>query len=195
MEIAPTQTDAAHTTTKAKGHKYDGRSSVSFEISPDVEAQESKADGLTRAEKKAWSRFLQQNSKHNETLMILQSVSVGGRSGSTGGNTSRSIGKGVAHRLPLWMRFDKQAMLRKDFLNEMRLLSRLRHPCITTVMGAVIAPRTDPMLVMEFMDYGSLYDLIRNETMYLSGEILLQIIRDVVSGIQFLHSSSTPIMQ
>ena len=40
---------------------------------------------------------------------------------------------------------------------------------------------------MEYMEYGSLYDLLRNETMYAGGEIILQIIRDVTSGIQFLH--------
>jgi guanylate cyclase, other len=61
-------------------------------------------------------------------------------------------------------------------------------------MGAVIAPRVDPMLVMEFMEYGSLYDLLRNETMYAGGEILLQIIKDITQGINFLHSSRPPIL-
>lgn len=35
------------------------------------------------------------------------------------------------------------------------------------------------MLVMEYMDYGSLHDLLNNETMLLSGEIILQMMRDV----------------
>ena len=54
-------------------------------------------------------------------------------------------------------------------IQEMRVLSRLRHPCITTVLGAVISRSHDPMLVMEYMEYGSLHDLLQNETMYLSG--------------------------
>lgn len=65
--------------------------------------------------------------------------------------------------------FDEQAKREEEFMSEMRILSRLRHPCITTVMGAVIARNHDPMLVMEYMEYGSLHDLLRNETMYLSG--------------------------
>lgn len=52
----------------------------------------------------------------------------------------------------------------------------------------------DPMLVMEYMEYGSLYDLLHNETMEAGGEIILQIIRDIVQGIQFLHASKPPIL-
>ena len=76
----------------------------------------------------------------------------------------------------------------------MRLLSKLRHPCITTVMGAVINPYTDPMLIMEYMEYGSLHDLLHNETMFCGGEIILQILRDVAQGLRFLHSSKPPIL-
>ena len=47
---------------------------------------------------------------------------------------------------------------------------------------------------MEFMDYGSLYDLLHNETMYAGGEIILQLVRDIVQGIQFLHASKPPIL-
>lgn len=46
-------------------------------------------------------------------------------------------------------------------------------------MGAVVTRTHEPMLVMEFMEYGSLHDILRNETMYLNGEIILQIARDV----------------
>ncbi len=79
-------------------------------------------------------------------------------------------------------------------MNEMRVLSRLRHPCITTVMGAVISSIHEPMLVMEYMDYGSLHDLLRNETMYAGGEIILQIVRDIAQGLRYLHSSKPPIL-
>jgi hypothetical protein len=51
--------------------------------------------------------------------------------------------------LPRCLRFDESSKVRRDFIAEMRLLSRLRHPCITTVMGAVISSSIDPMLVME----------------------------------------------
>ena len=51
----------------------------------------------------------------------------------------------------------------------------------------------DPMLLMEFCEYGSLHDLLKNETMYAGGEICLQIMRDVASGLRYLHSSKPPI--
>ena len=44
--------------------------------------------------------------------------------------------------------------LRKDFIEEMRQLSKLRHPCITTVMGAVICKNDEPLLIMEYMSNG-----------------------------------------
>lgn len=40
---------------------------------------------------------------------------------------------------------------REEFILEMRHLAKLRHPCITTVMGAVVSCSGDPMLVMEYM--------------------------------------------
>ena len=39
--------------------------------------------------------------------------------------------------------------------------------------------RHDPVMVMEYMEYGSLHDLLQNETMPLTGEVILQIARDV----------------
>jgi len=44
------------------------------------------------------------------------------------------------------------------------------------------------------MDNGSLYDLLRNETLYTGGEIIMQICRDVAQGLRFLHASKPPIL-
>jgi len=81
----------------------------------------------------------------------------------------------------------------------------------------------EPMMVMEYMENGSLYvsnsilfghmivlvfsfvlmfvsfcivsyDLLRNETLYTGGEIILQIVRDVAQGLRFLHASKPPIL-
>jgi len=84
--------------------------------------------------------------------------------------------------------------LKQNFISEMRILSKLRHPCITTVMGAIIEDRTEPALVMEFMDRGSLYDLLHNETMILEGELLLPILCDIAQGIRFLHAASPQVI-
>ena len=82
------------------------------------------------------------------------------------------------------------------FIDEMCLLSKLRHPCITTVMGAVIPSEknAEPQLVMELMRHGSLFDLLHNDTLVLEGDILLSIMRDIVSGMRFLHAAEPPVI-
>ena len=62
------------------------------------------------------------------------------------------------------------------------------------VMGAVVSSGHDPMLVMEYMEYGSLYDLLHSESMFFSGEICLQILRDIAQGVRYLHASKPPIL-
>mmetsp|Transcript_26441 Transcript_26441/g.44151 ORF Transcript_26441/g.44151 Transcript_26441/m.44151 type:complete len:1556 (-) Transcript_26441:105-4772(-) len=85
---------------------------------------------------------------------------------------------------------DEYVRLKTEFVSEMRHLSKLRHPCITTVMGAVISKKSEPMLVMEYMDHGSLYDLVHNESMVVDGELVLPILRDIAQGVRFLHAAS-----
>jgi len=59
-------------------------------------------------------------------------------------------------------------------------------------MGAVIQRGENPLLVMEYMVHGSLYDFIHNSTIVLDGDIILPIICDIVQGILFLHSAKPP---
>lgn len=80
------------------------------------------------------------------------------------------------------------------FIREMRHLSKLRHPCITTVMGAVLERGVDPMLVMEYCDHGSLYDVLHNQSFELDGLLLLPILRDICQGMRFLHASDPQII-
>jgi len=87
-----------------------------------------------------------------------------------------------------------QKKLRKEFVAEMRYLSKLRHPCVTTVMGAVIAKKHDPMLVMEYMDHGSLHDLLHNKTIILDGDLILPILRDIAQGLRFLHAANPQVI-
>jgi len=89
---------------------------------------------------------------------------------------------------------DEYAKLKEEFMVEMRYLSKLRHPCITTVMGAVVDKRHEPMLVMEYMDHGSLYDLLHNDSMVIEGEIVLPILRDIAQGVRFLHAANPQVI-
>ena len=50
------------------------------------------------------------------------------------------------------------------------------------------------MLVMEYMDYGSLHDLLKNNTIAIDGEIILPILRDISQGVRFLHSADPQVI-
>lgn len=62
------------------------------------------------------------------------------------------------------------------------------------ITGAVTGRNVEPMLVMEYMDHGSLHDILHNETMVLEGETLLPILRDISQGIRFLHSANPQVI-
>jgi serine/threonine protein kinase len=58
-------------------------------------------------------------------------------------------------------------------------------------MGAVMPTRRDePMLVMEYMSHGSLYDVLQDDTITLKPEQILAILQDVAQGLLFLHSAA-----
>lgn len=86
-----------------------------------------------------------------------------------------------------------QKKITEDFMEEMRQLSRLRHPNVATVMGAVVDNKF-PMLVMEYMPMGSLYDVIHNPTIHLDGDMIVDILSDITQGLRFLHKSDPPVI-
>ncbi|KAG7340885.1 multi-sensor hybrid histidine kinase [Nitzschia inconspicua] len=108
--------------------------------------------------------------------------------------------KSLASRLNSWSNSmsafkTTHEQLKRDFIREMRHLSKLRHPCITTVMGAVVSPKAEPMLVMEYMRLGSLYDVLRNESIDFDiDEITLPILQDIAQGVRFLHAASPQVI-
>ena len=59
-------------------------------------------------------------------------------------------------------------------------------------MGAVINERLDedPLLVMEYCQHGSLYDILHNQTASVDGDFLLPVLRDISQGVRFLHAAS-----
>ena len=71
-------------------------------------------------------------------------------------------------------------------------LTSLLNICV--FKGAVTGKYVEPMLIMEYMDHGSLYDLLHNETVILEGELLLPILRDISQGVRFLHSADPQVI-
>jgi serine/threonine protein kinase len=111
-------------------------------------------------------------------------------------------------RLRLWVNNRASRMLAKlghkkstehvsrvdALLAEMRVLIKLRHPNITTIMGAVVNDVEFPWLVMEYMQKGSLLSLLKSEDVHLDNKHLIKLAADIVHGMRFLHASSPPII-
>jgi ABC-type phosphate/phosphonate transport system substrate-binding protein len=94
-----------------------------------------------------WDRLFNGRHSSNDMLKLLESATLSDHgSGSFSGRYSSSKSGVLQRRLPLCLRFDQHSRRISEFVNEMRMLSRLRHPCITTVMGAVVSSSLDPML-------------------------------------------------
>eukprot|EP00934_Nitzschia_sp_Nitz4_P000730 Nitzschia sp. Nitz4//scaffold400_size11000//6496//9915//NITZ4_009055-RA/size11000-processed-gene-0.2-mRNA-1//-1//CDS//3329551059//730//frame0 len=84
--------------------------------------------------------------------------------------------------------------LETEFQREMRVLSQLRHPNIVTMMGAVVANKSQPVIVMEYMEHGSLRAVLQNPTIEIGGELHLSMLRDISQGVRFLHSCKPAIV-
>ena len=60
------------------------------------------------------------------------------------------------------------------------------------VMGACIESGREPLLVMEHMEHGSLYNLLHNSTMQLEGDIVIPMIKDIVAGKRAVFDDGRP---
>ena len=56
------------------------------------------------------------------------------------------------------------------------------------------ARNEEPLLVLEHMFNGSLFDLLQNKTVSLEGEDVLHVLRDIARGVRFLHANKPPII-
>ena len=61
-------------------------------------------------------------------------------------------------------------------------------------MGAVVEKGIDALLLMEYMEKGSLYDILQNQTTVLEKDLLFPLLQDIISGIVFLHSANPPVV-
>lgn len=52
----------------------------------------------------------------------------------------------------------------------------------------------EPMLVMEYMRFGSLYDVLQDEFIRFKPEQILAILQDVAQGLRFLHSANPQVI-
>lgn len=78
----------------------------------------------------------------------------------------------------------------REFVSEVALLARLRHPNIVLFFGAC----THPMLVVtEFCERGNLFNLLHSEV-EMSWALRLRLAVDGARGLHFLHTATPPIL-
>ena len=90
--------------------------------------------------------------------------------------------------------FMKENSAKRRYMTDIRALVFLRHPNIVTIFGACLQDKLTPWLIMECMPLGSLYNLLRNQTITLEGNDILQIVLDIVRGMSFLHANKPMIL-
>ena len=72
------------------------------------------------------------------------------------------------------------------FKREIKLMVRLRHPNIVTMLGST--RETKPLIVMEYMPRGTLHDLLASPTFAVPPGLLYSMARNVVAGLRYLHA-------
>ena len=79
--------------------------------------------------------------------------------------------------------------------DDIKKLARLRHPCLTTVMGGMVIKvkgHKEIHMVMELMEIGSMWDLLRNEMYPIVPATALRFLKDISKGMHFLHDAQPP---
>ena len=61
-------------------------------------------------------------------------------------------------------------------------------------MGAVMERKEHPALVMEYMQLGSLYEVLQNKSIALDGDLMLPILQDIAQGVRFLHTADPQVI-
>eukprot|EP00292_Cryptomonas_paramecium_P004582 CAMPEP_0113710804 /NCGR_PEP_ID=MMETSP0038_2-20120614/30374_1 /TAXON_ID=2898 /ORGANISM="Cryptomonas paramecium" /LENGTH=851 /DNA_ID=CAMNT_0000636929 /DNA_START=237 /DNA_END=2788 /DNA_ORIENTATION=+ /assembly_acc=CAM_ASM_000170 len=87
---------------------------------------------------------------------------------------------------------DQVQLSNERWLESVRALNVARHPSICTLLGFISEPH--PAFVMEYMESGSLYDVLRNVSFQLDEADLFTFVRDVCQGMRYLHEASTPMI-
>ncbi|KAI4330000.1 hypothetical protein MLD38_028315 [Melastoma candidum] len=81
----------------------------------------------------------------------------------------------------------------EEFISEVRIMKKLRHPNVVLFMGAVTRP-PNLSIVTEFLPRGSLYRLIHRPNNQLDGRRRLRMALDTARGMNYLHNCNPVIV-
>ena len=95
----------------------------------------------------------------------------------------------------LFLPYQQQSIVLERFIQEVSILKRLSHPNVVLFMGIVKQPTLG--IVMEYMDFGSVHDLLYqrfDKDWEIHWDIVMSILRDTARGMCYLHSLNPPII-
>nr|XP_010327687.1 ethylene-inducible CTR1-like protein kinase isoform X1 [Solanum lycopersicum] len=123
-------------------------------------------------------------------LVLMEKIGAG-----SFGTVHRGDWHGSDVAVKILMEQDFHAERLKEFLREVAIMKRLRHPNIVLFMGAVIQP-PNLSIVTEYLSRGSLYRLLHKPG---AREVLderrrLCMAYDVANGMNYLHKRNPPIV-
>ncbi|OQS03189.1 kinase [Thraustotheca clavata] len=104
-----------------------------------------------------------------------------------------AVFKGDYHGTPVVIKKMLQSQIDSNnvalFAKEIQLLSTLRHPNIILFIGASSDPQDNLCLVMEYMESGDLWSILKDQNNVLSWkDPLLRFVVDICRGMAYLHS-------
>ncbi|XWS55956.1 hypothetical protein CRYUN_Cryun09bG0044400 [Craigia yunnanensis] len=111
------------------------------------------------------------------------------------GTVHRAEWNGSDVAVKILMEQDLHAECFKEFLSEVAIMKRLRHPNIVLFMGAVTQP-PNLSIVTEYLSRGSLYRLLHKPGVreVLDERLRLSMAYDVANGMNYLHRHNPPIV-
>jgi len=120
-----------------------------------------------------------------DVLFVQSKQSLIGEGGS--GRVYQGVyrGQSVAVKLYISDSADKPGAWVKDMIGECKILQRLRHPCLMSMVGVCINPMA---LVMEEAPLGSLSVCLYKHHLAIPRVVMHRIAIQVVSALRFLHS-------
>ncbi|KAJ4890126.1 Serine/threonine-protein kinase-like protein [Raphanus sativus] len=118
--------------------------------------------------------------------------------GSHGRVYKAAIGSSASSRLVAVKRPSKSREISREFHNEFEILSRIRSPRFVNLLGYSADDPKDPLLVVEFMLNGSLYDVIHSDSpsapAISSWSKRIKIALQIAKAVHLLHSQDPPIV-
>ena len=112
--------------------KKDANKSVSFDSRSDFDPEAGNKSISASQSNKSWEQLLFNDSKYGNPLKLLETATLsnhGSDSYVAASAQSSRASQFMIGLLPQWMRFDEHSRLKREFVQEMRLLSRLRYVC------------------------------------------------------------------